>query len=63
MIYVYECAVDGRFEQREPMLQEHRADCATCGEPARRIYTFQGTIYAHQLFNRDGSYDNDLLRV
>lgn len=63
MIYVYECRDHGCFEQREPMLQEHRASCAECGASARRIYTFQGMIYAYQLFNRDGSYDNDLIRV
>lgn len=63
MIYVYECHDHDRFEQREPMLQEHRANCPECGVEARRIYTFSGWTIKHELWNPDGSRDRDYLRV
>lgn len=58
MTYVYECATDGRFERQEPIMQEHKANCSSCGRPARRVYTFQGMVYANPLFHPDGSYED-----
>ena len=35
-IYTYECLDHGRFEVRQPMLSEHKANCLVCGESAER---------------------------
>ena len=33
-IYTYECLEHGRFEVRQPMFGERRADCSECDKPA-----------------------------
>jgi len=63
MIYVYECADHGQFEQKEPMLQGHRAYCADCGVAARRIFTISGWFFKHELWNPDGSRNRDYLSI
>jgi putative FmdB family regulatory protein len=57
--YQYSCSVDGGFEQKEPMMQDHFASCPVCAGPATRVYSLQGWIYDHPkpLFYKDGSYE------
>ncbi|KKN29855.1 hypothetical protein LCGC14_0839840 [marine sediment metagenome] len=33
-IYAYECLKHGRFEIRQPMFDERKADCSKCDKPA-----------------------------
>lgn len=39
LTYLFECSEHGRFEVKQPMLDEHKANCPVCGKPAQRIFT------------------------
>lgn len=57
--YEYECGEHGAFEQREPMNQEHAADCPTCATPARRKYGYSGFFYSNNLYDQSGKIEDD----
>lgn len=53
-IYAYECSSHGRFEVRQPMADERKANCPECDKPAEPrisacIFRFAEpfSVYAH----------------
>ncbi len=58
MTYEFSCC-GKTFEIKQPMLEEHKANCPKCSKPAQRIFSGLGHYYDNPkpLYNQDGSYE------
>lgn len=58
MTYEFSCCGEV-FEIRQPMLEEHKADCPKCGKPAQRMFSMTEWIWADSAYRSDGSLRED----
>ncbi len=47
------------FEVNQPMMMEHVANCPICNEPAERVWTMPAIYTPWDLWNEDGSRQDD----
>ena len=59
MLYEFLCGHCGKFDVRQSLDSEHKADCPQCGGPGQRIYSSFQWMWANSVFRKDGSYRQD----
>lgn len=60
MVYEFVCSkCEHKFEEKQPMLEEHKANCPKCKSPAIRQYSLLDWLWDGSAFRKDGSYRED----